>query len=122
MGVGSFNLLTTSPWRSTPESYLTLNSQLSRCQDFVFSLATMEMRNVTGKHSGLPSLLRCSVFTGQETTPASHIVALGLLSSIFAATVAHSVVTALIGATGMLHYEITNVDTDSAYSAGRTVM
>ena len=44
----------------------------------------MEMRNVTGKHSGLLSLLRYSVFTDQETTPASRIVALGLHSSIFA--------------------------------------
>ena len=122
MSLGSFNLLTTSPWRSTPESYLTLNLQLSRCQDFVFTLATMEMRNVTGKHSGLLSLLRCSVFTDQETTPPSRIVALGLPSSIFAATVAHSVTTALIAATGTLRYEIINVDTDSAYSAGRTVM
>ena len=54
--------------------------------------------------------------------PQRAIFALGLLSSIFAATVAHGVTTALIGATGMLHYGIINVDTDSAYSAGRTVM
>ena len=102
--------------------YLALNLRLPRCPDFEFTLAAMEMRNVTGKHSGLLSLLRCSVFTAQETTPTIHIDALGLLSSIFAATVAHGVTTALIGATGMLHCGIINVDTDSAYSAGRTVM
>ena len=60
----------------------------------------MGMQNVTGMHSGLLSLLRCSLFTDQATTPRTPLIAMGLPSSIFAATVAHGVTTVLIGATG----------------------
>ena len=68
--------LLTGPAPMAP--YLALNLRLPRGPDFEFTLAAMEMRNVTGKHSGLLSLLRCSVFTAQETTPTSTAIIVAL--------------------------------------------
>ena len=72
-----------------------------------------------GRHSGLLSLLLASLYKDQEI---AHGNSMGVLSSIFAVTVAHNVTTVLIGATGTLRYKTTFVDTDTAYSAGSTVM
>ena len=80
----------------------------------------MEMRNVTGKHSGLLSLLLASLYKDQEI---AHGNSMGVLSSIFAVTVAHNVTTVSIGATGTYAYrhEIITMDTDTVFSAGSTV-
>ena len=78
----------------------------------------MEMRNVTGKHSGLLSLLLASLYKDLEI---AHGNSMGALSSIFAATVAHNVTTVSIGATGTYRYGIIRTDTDTVFSAGNTV-
>ena len=78
----------------------------------------MEMRNVAGKHSGLLSLLLASLYKDQEI---AHGNSMGVLSSIFAVTVAHNVTTVLIGATDTYQYAIIRMDTDTVFSAGSTV-
>ena len=78
----------------------------------------MEMRSVTGRHSGLLSLLLASLYKGLEI---AHGNTMGALSSIFAVTVAHNVTTVSIGATDTYRYAIIRMDTDTVFSAGSTV-
>ena len=78
----------------------------------------MDMQSVTGRHSGLLSLLLASLYKDQEI---AHGNSMGVLSSIFAVTVAHNVTTVLIGATGTFRHGIISMDTDTAFSAENTV-
>ena len=78
----------------------------------------MEMQSVTGRHSGLLSLLLASLYKDQEI---AHGNSMGVLSSIFAVTVAHNVTTVLIDATDTYQYAIIRMDTDTVFSAGSTV-